>query len=239
MHHAIMAMGNNWGTAVNNNQGDAVIAGIAINQRNAELMDFSQPYLKFPARFVGRADGQLPSREAIKNKVGVREGSSQAQFLAKHFKALEPVPFENEQQALEAVKFGDVDRAFVDGMRASFWLNANPGLLHICRWSLFFKRNLWNRSRHCRQKWQRRHTARHQYWVASRARKRQIFGALPQVVSCEFLRLASGLSLSPLGFIFNLKNGSRIDHKNVSGPLSWASGWPITILSCPNSGSIL
>ncbi|WP_051213266.1 transporter substrate-binding domain-containing protein [Maritalea myrionectae] len=113
-------------TALNNNQGDAVIAAIAINADSVAKMDFSQAYLKFPARFVTRAEGQLPSGEVIKNKVAVREGSAQAKFLAKHFKALDAVAFDNEQQALEAVKFADVDRAFVDGMRASFWLNENP-----------------------------------------------------------------------------------------------------------------
>lgn len=113
-------------TALNNNQGDAVIAGVGVNEDSAALMDFSQTYLKFPARFVARADGQLPSGENIESKVAVRKGSAQAQFLAKHFKTLEAVEFENEQQALEAVKFADVDRAFTDGMRASFWLNENP-----------------------------------------------------------------------------------------------------------------
>lgn len=113
-------------SALENNQGDAVIAAMAVTPDTAKLMDFSQTYLKFPARFVGRQEGQLRSSDQVKNKVAVRKGSSQAEFLAKHFKALEIVEFDDEFEALEAVKFADVDRAFIDGMRASFWLNENP-----------------------------------------------------------------------------------------------------------------
>ncbi|MCF4097641.1 transporter substrate-binding domain-containing protein [Maritalea mediterranea] len=113
-------------TALESSQGDAVIAAIAVGPDTVEKMDFSQSYLKFPARFVARQEGQLRSSDEIKNKVAVREGSAQAAFLAQHFNNLEPVPFDNEVEALEAVKFADVDRAFVDGMRASFWLNENP-----------------------------------------------------------------------------------------------------------------
>lgn len=118
-----------WGqlnSALQNNQGDVVLAAMAVNVDTAKQMDFSQTYLKFPARFVGRKKGQLKSNDQVKNKVAVRKGSSQAKFLAKHFKALEIVEFHNEVEALKAVRFADVDRAFLDGMRASFWLNQNP-----------------------------------------------------------------------------------------------------------------
>lgn len=118
-------------TALDNNQGDAVIAAIAVNDNSVDKMDFSQTYLKFPARFVTRREGQISTRPEVKNKVAVREGSAQAAFLQKHFAELEPVPFENEKQALEAVKFADVDRAFLDGMRTSFWLNENPDCCHF------------------------------------------------------------------------------------------------------------
>lgn len=114
------------GSAMENGQGDAVIAAVAITPERAAQMDFSQAYLNFPARFVVRQQGQLPAKEENDNKVGVREGSAQAQFLQAHFKQLELVPFANERATLDAVKFADVDRAFVDGMRASFWLNENP-----------------------------------------------------------------------------------------------------------------
>jgi polar amino acid transport system substrate-binding protein len=114
------------GSALENGQGDAVIAAIAISPESAQQLDFSQIYLKFPARFVSRQDGQLPAKEDNKNKVAVRKGSAHAKFLEAHFKQYELVPFDNERAALDAVKFADIDRAFVDGMRASFWLNENP-----------------------------------------------------------------------------------------------------------------
>lgn len=115
------------GTAIENGQGDAIIAGLATEGEWLERFDFTQNYLKLPGRFVtqpGFVDAKL-DMHAIKTKVGVRAGAVHEKFILEQFPNLEAVPFENELAALEAVKAGELDFAFVDGMRASFWLNQN------------------------------------------------------------------------------------------------------------------
>lgn len=115
-------------TSIENGQGDAIIAGLATEGEWLERFDFTQTYIKLPGRFVtqpGFVSAELDLHE-LNTKVGVRKGTNHEQFIQGAFPNLETVQFENELQALEAVRLGEIDFAFVDGMRASFWLNQNP-----------------------------------------------------------------------------------------------------------------
>ena len=113
--------------ALASNQGDVLLAGLAIDEISAEQFDFSTLYLMLPGRFV-------TSREAAANfsaatqtgqKIAVRAGSAHARFLQANMPARELVPFDDEILALEAVREGEADAYFGDAMRASFWLNEN------------------------------------------------------------------------------------------------------------------
>jgi polar amino acid transport system substrate-binding protein len=115
--------------ALEDNQGDALIAGLAITPQNGELFDFSSIYLMLPGRFVtteAAATGFTPASLAGK-RVGVRRGSAHAEFMRRYLPGAKLVEFESEIPALEAVQKGDVDAYFGDGLRASFWLNGNAG----------------------------------------------------------------------------------------------------------------
>lgn len=114
-------------TALSDNLGDALIAGLAMTPENGELFDFSSTYLALPGRFVTRAqdiDGFRPDALAGE-PVAVRAGSVHAEFLDHYLPAVEAIPFDTESAALEAVKSGTVSAWFGDAMRASFWLNDN------------------------------------------------------------------------------------------------------------------
>lgn len=121
-----------WDQAANalaDNQGDALIAGLAMTPENGERFDFSSVYLALPGRFVTKAEAvEGFSLSALgESRVAVRADSAHAAFLARYLPDLDPLPFDDDLEALEAVKAGTVDAYFGDAMRAAFWLNDNLG----------------------------------------------------------------------------------------------------------------
>lgn len=115
-------------SALADNQGDALIAGVAMTPETAKLVDFSSVYLALPGRFVTRnVDVDRFDPDALDtSQIGVREGSAHDAFLAQYFPNAQRVPFASEVAALSALEAGDIDTFFGDGMRAAFWLNDNP-----------------------------------------------------------------------------------------------------------------
>jgi polar amino acid transport system substrate-binding protein len=121
-----------WEQAANalaDNQGDALIAGLAMSAENGAHYDFSATYLALPGRFVARAVNIESFRQdaLLGQRIAVRAGSAHQDFLTRYVPAADQVGFEDEIAALEAVKAGSVDLYFGDAMRASFWLNDNLG----------------------------------------------------------------------------------------------------------------
>ena len=115
--------------ALEDGQGDALIAGLAMTPDNGKLFDFSTIYLMLPGRFVTKGGGTTafdPAALAGKT-VAVRKGSTHETFLARYLADAKVQGFDTEFLALEAVRDGKVDAYFGDAMRASFWLNDNPG----------------------------------------------------------------------------------------------------------------
>ena len=117
------------GKALSDNQGDALIAGLALTPENGAQFDFSDIYLGLPGRFVTKAEtvkGFDPLKLAGKT-IAVRKGTAHAEFVHHYVPGVKVAEFDSEATALEAVKDGKADAYFGDGMRASFWLNDNPG----------------------------------------------------------------------------------------------------------------
>lgn len=114
--------------ALDDNQGDALVAGLAITPENGELFDFSNIYLALPARFVLRkpdAGGFDPAALAGQ-PVAVRRGSTHAEFVRRYLPQVTLTEFDTEPAALDALEKGEVKAYFGDAMRASFWLNDHP-----------------------------------------------------------------------------------------------------------------
>lgn len=114
--------------ALADNQGDALIAGLAVDAANGAEFDFSSIYLMLPGRFIvasGAVTGFEPSSLADK-KIGVRRGAAHAAFVRRYFPDASLVEFDTEPAALDALAAGGVDAVFADALRASFWLNAHP-----------------------------------------------------------------------------------------------------------------
>lgn len=113
--------------ALDDNQGDALIAGLAITPENGETFDFSSIYLALPARFVARL-ADVPGFDPLKlssKTIAVRRGSSHAEFLRRYVPNAGLKEYGTEPEALAALQTGEADVWFGDALRASYWLNQN------------------------------------------------------------------------------------------------------------------
>jgi polar amino acid transport system substrate-binding protein len=113
-------------SALDKNEGDAVIASIAETAEMRLKVDFSDPYYRTPARFVSRKNFRIadvrPSTLEGK-KIGVMRGTAHEAYLKLLFTGSEIHSFPNAQTALVALKNGEVDLFFSDGISLAFWLN--------------------------------------------------------------------------------------------------------------------
>jgi polar amino acid transport system substrate-binding protein len=113
--------------ALNAGQGDAVIASLAETPAMREKVDFSHPYYRTPARFVARRD--LKDLKVITpaalegRKVAVVAGTAHEAFMKNLFTEAELHSYPSPAAARFALKKGDVDLLFGDGISLSFWLN--------------------------------------------------------------------------------------------------------------------
>jgi polar amino acid transport system substrate-binding protein len=115
------------GKALEDGQGDALIAGLAMTPENGALFDFSNIYLMLPGRFVMAKDAgtEFDPAQLAGKTVAARKGSAHATFVTRYLPESKLVEFDTEIAALEAVRDKQADAFFGDAMRASFWLNAN------------------------------------------------------------------------------------------------------------------
>jgi len=112
--------------ALNKNEGDAVIASIAPTPPMRQKVDFSDPYYRAPARFVSRKDVAFDEirPEALEGKkVGVVAGTAHEAYLKDLFTEAELHPYPSQEAARTALKKGEVDLLFGDGVSLAFWLN--------------------------------------------------------------------------------------------------------------------
>ncbi|MAU96670.1 MAG: amino acid ABC transporter [Fulvimarina sp.] len=114
--------------ALRRGDGEAIIAGLAMNATTRREFAFSQPYFRYPARFLVRRDRAMatPIADHMDGKVvGVTAGSSHAAMLRSFFPNAEVQTFPDRLEALSAVRQGKVDAYFGDGVSLSFWLESD------------------------------------------------------------------------------------------------------------------
>jgi len=113
-------------SSLNENRGDAVIASIAVTQDARAKADFTDPYYRTPGRFVARRDSPIqdPLPEKLEGKkVAVVAGTAHEAYLKELFTEVEVRPYPSAEVARLALRQGDVDLLFGDGVSLAFWLN--------------------------------------------------------------------------------------------------------------------
>ena len=111
--------------AMESGQGDALIAGLEVDAATRRRYEFSRPYLRIPARFIGRsADGlgEPMGDTVLRRRVGLVAGSQHLNWFDTVFPRGRREVFPTRQAALDALAGGDVDLVFSDAVSLSFWL---------------------------------------------------------------------------------------------------------------------
>ena len=114
--------------ALDGGAGDAVIASIAITSETRTKADFTDRYYRTPARFAAKKDSILKeiSPELIAGKsVAVVSGSAHEAYVRTFFAETAIRSFPNASAAFEALKNGEAELAFADGIALAFWLNGS------------------------------------------------------------------------------------------------------------------
>ncbi|HZT27040.1 MAG TPA: transporter substrate-binding domain-containing protein [Pseudolabrys sp.] len=112
--------------ALNKNEGDAIIASLAETPQMRQQVDFSDPYYRTPARFVSRRDVDIEDvrPQALEGrKIAVVAGTAHEAYLKALFTEAELHPYPSDEAARFALKRGEVDLLFGDGISLAFWLN--------------------------------------------------------------------------------------------------------------------
>lgn len=121
--------------ALDGRRGEVILAGTAPSAEKRLRFGLSEPYFRFPARFVANRAFQPGgdfARALEGRKVAVVARSAHAAMLETHFPATEPVPVADMPAAYAALGSGEADLVFGDGVTLSFWLAA-PASEQCCR----------------------------------------------------------------------------------------------------------
>jgi polar amino acid transport system substrate-binding protein len=112
--------------ALSKNQGDAVIASFAETPQIRKKVDFTDPYYRTPARFVARRDlgiTEIKPQTLEGRRVAVVAGTAHEAYMKALFTEAVLQSFPNAEAARAALKKGEVDLVFGDGISLAFWLN--------------------------------------------------------------------------------------------------------------------
>lgn len=112
--------------AMEQGRADAAIAGLAATPTNRAALDFSERYLGTPARFIARK-GNAPANaipETVASKrIAVVSRTAHEAYLRSFFNEAAIRPYPDLKSAQAALRNGDVDLVFADGITLSLWLN--------------------------------------------------------------------------------------------------------------------
>ena len=111
-------------SALDEEEGDAIISGLSGVCRQTRRLNFTDDYLKLPARFVVTAEkaGDFDEQALNGKKIAVVTGSRYEAFAKRFWPEADILGLESVSLARDAVKNGDADAHFGDGLSLAFWL---------------------------------------------------------------------------------------------------------------------
>jgi polar amino acid transport system substrate-binding protein len=108
-------------------QGDVIAASLSGTAEARERLLFTAPYYRTPGRFVALRNGpEDASPAALTGKrVAVVADTAHQAYLSTYFRGATLVARPNEAAAREALRSGQADLLFGDGISLAFWLNGS------------------------------------------------------------------------------------------------------------------
>jgi len=111
--------------ALADNQGDVIAAAIPVTAGLRERFGATSPYFKIPARFAVRKDRNMPAPDGrvLQGKtVGLVAGTAHEAFAKAFMPGASLKPFPELAAAEAALKAGEVDYVFADGLGLALWV---------------------------------------------------------------------------------------------------------------------
>jgi polar amino acid transport system substrate-binding protein len=112
--------------ALDSGEADAVMAAHRITREMRRKYEMSLPTHRMPARFIAR-QANMPEgsdfRQLAGRRVAVIGGTTHEAFLNAFLSGIQLVRHDKLESALDALRQGEVDLVFGDGVALAFWLN--------------------------------------------------------------------------------------------------------------------
>lgn len=107
-------------------EGDAIIASLAITPKTIEQVDFTDSYYATPAKFVTQNASKIvevtpESMEGV--TIGVVKDTAHEAYLRDFFTGSKIVAFDSDDPLRAALKDGKVEAIFGDSIALMFWIN--------------------------------------------------------------------------------------------------------------------
>lgn len=110
---------------LNDGKGDAILSGLSVPNALEEGLLLSDVYLTTPGRFASnKGTKDWPSVDELAGRsISFVKGTAHEAFLNDFFSSASLRPYDSVFAARRALRDGDVDFTFGDGMSLSLWLN--------------------------------------------------------------------------------------------------------------------
>lgn len=111
-------------SALDEEEGDAIISGLSRSLPATHRLNFTDDYLKLPARFVvPKEETRAFDEQALAGKsISVVSGSRYEAFAKRFWPGADILGLDSVAAARAAVKNGEADAHFGDGLGLAFWL---------------------------------------------------------------------------------------------------------------------
>lgn len=111
-------------------EADFSIATITMTEARRRDVDFSEPYGEGGARFLYRADGKKPRMSQLNAiRIGIESDSAHDLYLCLH--GCDPRRYPRIQDAVAALRKGEIDAVLFDGMQLKTLAEASGGKLAV------------------------------------------------------------------------------------------------------------
>jgi polar amino acid transport system substrate-binding protein len=114
--------------ALSEGRGDAIAAAVPITTELRRRFSATSPYFRFPARFVAKSDRNQPEptpRSIEGHTVGVIERTAHEAYIKTFFSRAVTRPYADLATAEAALRRGEVDYVFGDGLGLAFWIGGS------------------------------------------------------------------------------------------------------------------
>ena len=111
--------------AMQNNEADALIAGLVPDREKRAVFNFSRAYFSLPARFVAAKTTQTNGKPFSPDDktVGVLSGTAHEALLKTYFPKAKGSSYANAELMYKDLKDGKIQLIFGDAMSLSLWMN--------------------------------------------------------------------------------------------------------------------